>query len=140
MQRLAIASLITLTLNLGAGLTPAQAGCGLEADPAKLDQDWNAELSHEEVRGSSLEPVFDRVDRNGDGVIGQPEFAARCSAMTEDGGGSRAERPPAAAQLVGDKARRQARRQRSRTESRLDRETDRAVDSALDRAVNSLFD
>lgn len=133
---------------LGLGLiiaANAHASCGLEADPAQLDQDWNGALSREEVRGSVLEPVFDRVDGNGDGSIGQPEFAARCSSIGDRRRNPWAtdtaeSAPPATQRAVSRKLDRQQQRQQGRVERRLDRETDQAVDQVVGKALNNLFD
>lgn len=119
-------------LGLGLASGSAYGGCGLDVDPGKLDKDWNGELSRGEVRGTVLDDVFERVDTNNDGVIGQPEFASRCTALRQS------EESPVA-DAVKEKAERQQQRQQNRVESRIDRETDRAVDRAIDRGLNRLF-
>lgn len=113
----------------------ARADCGLDVDPVALDADRNGDLSREETGGTALGPVFDRVDRNGDSVISQYEFAGRCVSMKETADESDGE--PSA---VERKAAEKVERQRNRTESRVDQKTDSVMDKAVDKALDGLFD
>lgn len=116
----------------------ALADCGLNLNPAALDTNNDAQLSRAEVSGSPLEPVFDRVDTNGDGVISQTEYASRCSSLqaTEKNGWDTSGWEDTAA---GKRAERQKNRQQNRVDNRIKRETDKASDSAVDKVMGTIF-
>lgn len=155
-----ISAATALILALAAAVpSVAAAACGLNVNPGALDTNRNAELSREETRGTVLAAVFDKVDANGDGVIGQPEYARRCQSLgatrqapsrPQDTAGQDPETEAAdedkkAAEsgwedtAVGKAAQRQAERQQNRVNDRVNQETQEAADKAVEDALDSLF-
>lgn len=116
----------------------ALADCGLDLNPATLDTNKDAQLSRAEVSGSPLEPVFGRIDTNGDGLISQTEYASRCRSLqaTQNSGWDTSGWEDTAA---GKRAERQKNRQQNRVDNRVNRETDKATDSAVDKVMGAIF-
>lgn len=168
MQKIYSYSLILALVGGCAAASPAFAeSCGLNVNPGKLDSNHNAELSRDETRGTALEPVFDIVDQDNNGIISQVEYAQRCGMIDQANaakktrsrsqGDSQASEPAQAKadasekkssdssdsgwgdSVVGKKAKRQTDRQERHVEDRVDKETDKATDKAVDKALDSLF-
>lgn len=139
------AAFIILPWALAGNLAFAQADCGLaNLDPIALDKNQNAEISRDEAQGTTLAWAYDKVDTNGDGIISQPEFAARCSSYQSTGGGQPGaatvkDEPSALEKAAAEKASQQKERQVRKVEGRVDQETDKAVDSVIDRGLDRLF-
>lgn len=139
------AAIAILPLAIAANLAVAQQDCGLaNLDPIALDKNQNAEISRDEAQGTTLAWAYEKVDTNGDGIISQPEFAARCSSYQSAGGDQSGtakvkEEPSALEKAAAEKASQQKERQARKVEGRVDQETDKAVDSVIDRGLDRLF-
>lgn len=104
-------------------------------DPFALDKNQDGQISRAEAQGSVLAWSFDQVDQNGDGIIDQAEFGARCATFAQ----AEPREPSAAEKAAAQKAERQKSRQGSRVNRRVDQETDKAVDRTIDRGLDRLF-
>lgn len=118
----------------------SHASCGLEGlDPVVLDRNGNGQISRDEAAGTALAWAFDTVDGNGDGVIDQPEFGARCASYTTSAASSAPRDPTVVERVAVEKAEEQKQRQQSRVGQRVDQEANNAVDGLIDRGLGRIF-
>lgn len=115
-------------------------GCGLDVNPVEIDANRDAVLSRDEVKGTQLAWVFDKVDTDDNGNISQMEYMQRCDSIAPGTAEKTAPETATESGVVEDKADRQLDRQKDNVDDRIDEETDEAADKAVDSVLDSIFD
>lgn len=135
-------SIVLLGLGIMCVSGASFAGCGLDGNPVAMDADGNAQLSKDEVKGTKLAWVFDKVDTDNNNVISQTEYSGRCQAIQtplpeNDPAPESEDTDPG---VVEKKTSRQVERQKNNVDNRVNNEVDEAADEAVDGVLDSIFD